>query len=169
MKNTESPIQKCMMEEMNRHENGRIETIARGVCVQDDRVLLCRPKGGARTYLPGGHIEFGESAAQALIREIREEMGVNDVSVCNFLGIVENAFSQADGPHMEINVVYQMKLPPGAPAVSKEDWIEFEWCPLAEISSRNVLPETTKAFMRRAEELDRFVPVALLDGDHAIF
>lgn len=157
------------MEEMEMKRNGRIETIARGVCVQDNRVLLCRPKGGARTYLPGGHIEFGESAAQALIREIREEMGVYDVSVCNFLGIIENAFFQDDGPHMEINVVFQMKLPPGTPAVSKEDWIEFEWCPLSKISDRNVLPETAKVFMRNAEDLDRFMPMALLDGDHSIF
>lgn len=169
MKNTENRMLKCMMEEMNWKKNERIETIARGVCVQDGKVLLCRPKGGARTYLPGGHIEFGESAAQALIREIREEMGVNDVSVRNFLGIIENAFFQDGEPHMEINVVFQMRLPPGTPAVSKEDWIEFEWCPLAEISSRNVLPETAKAFMGNAEDLDRFMPMALLDGDHGIF
>lgn len=165
MKNTEN----SSVDEAARTGRRRIETIARGVCVQDDRVLLCRPKGGGRTYLPGGHVEFGESAAQALVREIREEMGVQDVSVRNFLGIVENAFLQDGEPHTEINVVYQMRLPPNTPAVAKEEWIEFEWCPLAEIGDRNVLPQTTTAFMRKASELDGFIPVALLDGEHGAF
>ena len=52
---------------------GEIETIARGVCVKDGKVLLCRGKGAASTYLPGGHIEFGETGAEALVREMKEE------------------------------------------------------------------------------------------------
>ena len=51
------------------------ETIARGVCIQNGKVLLCRAKGGATTYLPGGHIEFGETGRVALVREMKEETG----------------------------------------------------------------------------------------------
>ena len=58
------------------YELAGIETIARGVCVQNGKVLLCRAKGGATTYLPGGHIEFGEKGCAALAREVREELGV---------------------------------------------------------------------------------------------
>ena len=39
---------------------GEIETIARGVCAADGKVLLCRAKGGNSTYLPGGHIDSPE-------------------------------------------------------------------------------------------------------------
>ena len=86
---------------------GMVETIARGVCIRDGKVLLCRAKGGKTTYLPGGHIEFGETGAVALVREIREELGVD--STCGeFLGVVENSFLQHGRPHAEINLVYKL-------------------------------------------------------------
>ena len=81
------------MQDFPEYELAGIETIARGICVQDGKVLLCRAKGGATTYLPGGHIEFGEKGCEALAREMREEMGV-DASVGAMVGVVENQFVQ---------------------------------------------------------------------------
>ena len=117
---------------MNDYEISGIETIARGVCVRDGRLLLCRAKGGSTTYLPGGHIEFGETGRQALVREIKEELGL-DAETGAFLGVVENSFLQKGKPHAEINLVYELKLPVSA-AEAKEDWIEFEWRDLADLS-----------------------------------
>ena len=111
---------------MNEYELAGIEVIARGVCVQEGKILLCRAKGGATTYLPGGHIEFGETGRQALVREVKEEIGV-DAETGAFLGVVENAFQQHGKPHAEINLVYELKLPATTPARALEDWIEFEW------------------------------------------
>lgn len=42
-----------------------------------DRVLLTRRKDFGVWCLPGGHIEQGESAAQAAVRESAEETGLN--------------------------------------------------------------------------------------------
>ena len=111
---------------MTEYELAGIEVIARGVCVQDGKILLCRAKGGATTYLPGGHIEFGETGRQALVREVKEELGV-DAETGAFLGVVENAFNQHGKPHAEINLVYELKLPVTTSAQAQEDWIEFEW------------------------------------------
>lgn len=108
---------------------GMVETIARGVCIHDGKVLLCKAKGGKSTYLPGGHIEFGETGAEALVREIKEELGV-DSSCGKFLGVVENSFLQHGRPHAEINLVYRLDIPslqtPNSSLLaSQEDWIEF--------------------------------------------
>ena len=111
---------------MNEYELAGIEVIARGVCVQGEKILLCKAKGGATTYLPGGHIEFGETGRQALVREVKEELGV-DAETGAFLGVVENAFEQHGKPHAEINLVYELKLPATTLARAREDWIEFEW------------------------------------------
>ena len=129
--------------ELKEYELAGIETIARGVCVRGGKLLLCRAKGGATTYLPGGHIEFGETGRQALVREVKEELGVES-STGAFLGVVENAFLQHGKPHAEINLVYELKLGAGdgelPPLNSQEDWIEFEWCDLNRLDEANLLP-----------------------------
>ena len=140
--------------EFKEYEFAGIETIARGVCVRDGKLLLCRAKGGSSTYLPGGHIEFGETGRQALVREVKEELGVES-STGAFLGVVENSFLQHGKPHAEINLVYELKLGTGnggledsrigglgeLPALqSREAWIEFEWCDLNRLDEANLLP-----------------------------
>ena len=125
--------------ELKEYELAGIETIARGVCVRDGKLLLCRAKGGSSTYLPGGHIEFGETGRQALVREVKEELGVES-SVGAFLGVVENSFLQHGKPHAEINLVYELEMD-DCGAKSKEEWIEFEWCRLDMLGGANLLPE----------------------------
>ena len=104
----------------------------------DGKILLCKARGGKTTYLPGGHIEFGETGRQALVREIKEELGV-DSTTGAFLGVVENSFLQHGKPHAEINLVYELSLAEGD-VRAREDWIEFEWRPLADLG--DLLPET---------------------------
>ena len=137
---------------MNEYELAGIETIARGVCLKEGRLLLCRAKGGATTYLPGGHIEFGETGRQALVREVKEELGL-DAQTGKFLGVVENAFTQHGKPHAEINLVYELILPPDAEISAREDWIAFEWRDRSDLG--DLLPE---AFRRL--ETDAATPFA---------
>lgn len=132
--------------ELKEYELAGIETIARGVCVKDGKVLLCRAKGGKSTYLPGGHIEFGETGREALVREVKEELGVES-STGAFLGVVENAFLQHGKPHAEINLVYEMKID-DADVKSQEDWIEFEWCDLGQLDAAKLLPEIFRSLSR---------------------
>ena len=126
------------MAELKEYELAGIETMARGVCIVDGKILLCRAKGGKSTYLPGGHIEFGETGREALVREVKEELGT-DSTAGEFLGVVENSFDQHGKRHCEINLVYRLDLASDA-AESQEDWISFEWCTLAELPKANLLP-----------------------------
>lgn len=136
------------MAELKEYELAGIETIARGVCIVDGKILLCRAKGGKSTYLPGGHIEFGETGREALVREMKEETGLAS-ETGKFLGCVENSFLQHGQPHAEINLVYELTIASDADVKAQEDWIEFCWCPLADLASANLLPE---AFRRLGED-----------------
>ena len=130
-------------------EEHHIETIARGVCIEDGKVLLCLPKDRSYAYLPGGHIEFGEKGREALVREMKEGTGL-DATAGELLGVVESSFVQKGEMHCEINLIYKMSLVSGLPSSSPvsalEDWICFEWVDCDKISSVNLLPGEMKKY-----------------------
>lgn len=132
------------------YELAGIECIARGICIQDGNVLLCRARGSSSTYLPGGHIEFGEKGREALVREMMEEMGV-PATAGKLVDVVENSFIQHGKPHAEINLVYELSLPAGTAAVAKETWIDFEWRPLPDLANANLLPADMIPLVEKSE------------------
>ena len=128
-----------------------IETIARGVCILGGKVLLCLPKDRSYSYLPGGHIEFGETGREALVREMKEETGL-DATAGDLLGVVESSFVQKGEKHCEINLIYRMRVPVPATSSSvevqsQEDWICFDWVECDRISSMNLLPVEMRDFL----------------------
>ena len=133
------------MQLMEKH----IETIARGVCIVDGKVLLCLPKDRSYSYLPGGHIEFGETGREALVREMKEETGLA-ATAGELLGIVESSFVQKGEKHCEINLIYKMSLAsglsPSSPLSALEDWICFDWIDCDKIDSANLLPPEMKEY-----------------------
>ena len=129
-----------------------IETIARGVCVKDGKVLLCYPKDRSYSYLPGGHIEFGETGREALVREMKEETGL-DATAGDLLGVVESSFVQKGERHCEINLIYEMKVKVKGEGEqwnvpSCEDWICFDWVDCDKLDSANLLPPEMKPYVR---------------------
>jgi 8-oxo-dGTP pyrophosphatase MutT (NUDIX family) len=137
------------------HEKAKVEVIARGVCVSEGRILLCHGKKAALTYLPGGHVEFRETARQALVREMKEELGL-DARAGRFLGCCEHAFVQKGEPHAEINLVFELHIPglvSGEPVVAAEEWLGFRWQPLDKLDEAEVEPAPLRA--RIAEWLAR--------------
>ena len=128
-----------------------IETIARGVCIVDGKVLLCLPKDRSYSYLPGGHIEFGETGREALVREMKEETGL-DATAGELLGVVESSFVQKGEKHCEINLIYEMslvsRLSSSAPVAACEDWICFDWVDCGKIDDAKLLPPEMKEYCR---------------------
>jgi 8-oxo-dGTP pyrophosphatase MutT (NUDIX family) len=98
-----------------RHGVSRLRAIAIAV--------IRRPRDGAllvldgndpatceRFFRPlGGGIEFGELAAQTVVRELREEIGAEIVDVMQ-IGFLENLFTLDGKPHHELVVVFSARL-----------------------------------------------------------
>ncbi len=66
-----------------------------GVVIREGRVLLIRrgkqPLAG-RWSIPGGRVEWGETLAQAVVRELHEETGLK-VRVLELIEVVERIFN----------------------------------------------------------------------------
>jgi 8-oxo-dGTP diphosphatase len=101
----------------------RVQVVA-AVVHDGDRVLLAqRPPGGPHGLLwefPGGKVEPGESPEHALVREIREELGV---VVTAEEGIAVETHDYPGGPEVEIHFMRctlasrDFRLAPEVPAV----------------------------------------------------
>lgn len=80
-----------------------------GVAVHEDSVLLHQGEGENFWTFPGGRAEFGETAAQTLRREMKEEIGA-EVEVVRLLWFVENFFTYAGGQFHEIALYFLMRF-----------------------------------------------------------
>lgn len=124
-----------------------IETIARAVIINKGKILMCQAKGRSWYYFPGGHVEFGEAADDALAREMKEELGAK-IDDIRFIGFVENVFNQDKKDHHEMNLVFQAKID-GLPKTSLEDHIEFHWIDVNSLDKENILPISLKKMVLR--------------------
>ena len=122
-----------------------IHVIARGLLMHGDDIVLCRPKDAKWFFLPGGHVEDGESAREALLRELHEEMGDSDYKVTSFIGVCENIFQLQEGTQQhEINIIFQVNIPHELKIDSKEDRIEFVNVKGTTLKDHNILPVALK-------------------------
>ena len=90
----------------------RVRVIAVGLLVQDGWVLGEEYAGseasGPFLRLPGGGVEFGERADDAVRREFAEELGVT-LDDAHLLGIIENIFERPAKRGHEIVYVYGIR------------------------------------------------------------
>lgn len=117
--------------------------IVRALIISEEYVLLAREIGADYTFLPGGHVEQGESAEKALIREIEEEIGY-DARLINFLGAVEATWKKDEVLNSELNLIFKVSLSSAKydkPISSKEPHLEFVWVKRTEAKYYNLLPE----------------------------
>lgn len=95
-----------------------IEFIARGLVLRGQHLLVCANRKHGYLYLPGGHVEPGESSAAALVREFKEETGLT-VEAGRMMLVSENAFTQRDRLRHEINLVFHVEHPPPGPTMCR--------------------------------------------------
>ncbi|MBX3387991.1 MAG: NUDIX domain-containing protein [Phycisphaeraceae bacterium] len=126
------------MPKWNRSAAKKIELLARGIAVRDGQVLLCKNKKSDYWYFPGGHIEPGEPAAEAIEREFLEETG-KKVKVERLLFIHEHFFKQDNKSRHEYSLVFSVHAPDKIKA--KEKHLEFQWVKWSDAEKSDVRPK----------------------------
>ena len=90
-----------------------------GIAVYDKKVLIHRSIIDDFWSLPGGRCEFLELSKDALIREMKEELGV-ELKIIRPLYFVENFFNFEGKDFHEISIFYLIEFPPDSELLSKD-------------------------------------------------
>jgi len=131
-----------------------------GVIVRADKILLQRSAGDHGFSIPGGHVTLGETNAQTLAREFKEEIGA-DVEVGDLCWVGEIFFRLEGRPWHQICLFYavhlveESQLPTGNFFLGQElmdgvkSDLEFHWVPVAQLESIPVYPRNVPSLMKR--------------------
>ena len=125
-----------------------IHVLSRAVIIDRGSILLCKTLDLPISFyfLPGGHVEHGESASASLLRELMEETGT-ECKIKRFLGCLEYSFEPGHNSichNHEYNFIFEaesdsLKIEKQIPQL--ESHIELIWVPLRGLSEIDFRPE----------------------------
>ena len=133
IKNAMEEIPKFMQQRMQ----NTIRLGAGAIIIKDGKTLLAKRKGKHALAIghwgsSGGHVEPGESPAQAAIREAREELGI-EIGNLKFLICLDEQWKNGK---QYVDIIFLADILSGKPIPMEPDKVEVvEWFPL------NKLPE----------------------------
>jgi len=115
------------------------------------KILLVKRRGEpgkGRWSIPGGIVELGETVEEAVIREVKEETGL-DVAEPELIDVVDNIVQDEEGRvkwHFVISTFF-VKVRGGELRAS-DDAEEIRWIPLDEAEKYD-LTKTFRSFLQR--------------------
>ena len=125
------------------------------IILKDDKILLIHRKKNGEEYwvFPGGGVEDTETPEQGIIREVKEETGL-DVLKCKLAFMAYNEASKTDQPF------YICEVSDGIPEIigeekeknSPENWYQLEWVKISNLNDIWLVPEKAKT-----EIIDRYL------------
>lgn len=121
------------------------------IIICDGKILLEKRKGEpgkGKWSVPGGLVELGERAEDAVVREVKEETGL-DVANPALIDVVDNIVLDENGEvkyhFVIIDYFVQLK---GGEMQAADDADELRWVPLNEAEKYD-LTKTLRAFLKR--------------------
>lgn len=152
-----------MADILYKEEYGVFSYRVAGICVQNGKVLLQTTTGEDKSFaFPGGHVTFGETNAETLIREFKEEIDA-DITVGALKWVAEVFFPWGKKPCHQICLYYMVdilnpEIPGEGKFLGKEQMegrsfeLEFHWVPLEEAAELELYPTDCRELLLTLDE-----------------
>jgi mutator protein MutT len=128
------------------------------VVICDGKILLEKRKGEpgrGKWSVPGGLVELGESVECAVVREVKEETGL-EVESPELIDVIDNIVRDDNGKikYHFIILDYFVKLK-GGELNAADDAEELRWVPLAEAKNYDITKTLREFLERNGEKLQK--------------
>lgn len=144
-------------------DDGILNIRVGAIIMQDRKILMVGNERADYLYSVGGRIQFGETAEEAVVREVLEETGVK--MEIDRLGFVHENYFYGDAPSKQGKLVYEislyfyMKVPrdftPVSQSFTEDDSREYlRWVSLDE--NRKVYPEFFRTELRNPTDVVKY-------------
>lgn len=131
-------------------EEGRFNVRAAAVITDRERLLVMLDERSPYYYIPGGRISFGESAEQAVLRELREELEI-EAKAEKLLWVVESFFTEDVSLERYHELAYYFQIDiSGTDLLERGDQFlltegerhrhDFLWMPFSEVETAYLYP-----------------------------
>lgn len=126
------------------------------IIIRSNCILMAWNSGSPTYYTVGGRVKFGESAHEAVLREVREETGVH-LEIDRLAFIHENFFmaDQTKEPFHELCLFFLMKSNDQLAQMNFEAFqevygeVSLHWLPIGQLPQMGVYPEFFKMELTR--------------------
>ena len=122
-----------------------------GILIHNNKILLQKPFHDDGYSFPGGHVAFGETSDNTLIREFKEEIGAT-IKIDRLVMMGENFFPWDKRPCQQISLYYlvslsnEAQIPLDGIFKAYDDMrneridLDFCWIPLSQIGGIKLYP-----------------------------
>ncbi|MCM3666137.1 NUDIX hydrolase [Mesobacillus subterraneus] len=124
------------------------------IMIVDDHVLIHKQVKDKHWALPGGRVELLEDSQTSIVREVKEELGI-DVKVDRLLWFTENFFDYNNKNYHEIGLYYKVSPTGGRFTFQSEaffgeegDRLVYQWVPIDQLEKILLYPEFIRTSLR---------------------
>ena len=145
--------------------NGDITFMYRvgGIAVHEGRLLVEHDVKRGFCFVPGGRVEYGENAVQALSRELDEELGGN-VEIGRLVIVSDNLFELDGIRYQEAGLYFLVNFEPGHPILGREGKFEaeepnlvYEWLSLDGLKEEELFPRFLRELVLDIPQTPRYI------------